>query len=228
MCEVFRRSRPIFCETRSSAEKGTTQRPANNIWCFERRRNLVEERTKVRTYVATRTGDIKITGHTILDTDVCTVRVARVLLQQHQDVTAKPMSYWLGSLTDTERKHDTKRRERLAIVWTLMLFCFIFRGDWSQHKNGSQFPNVDFESLRKYEQTRALAFATFRIRVWRSSRNRLQALSRVRDLAVAYPWGRQRNTQRWTPIARDREDTRPWRHTHLCDTNYWERRHTIW
>lgn len=63
--------------------------------------------------------------------------------------------------------------------------CFI-SGDPNYHKNGSGLTEVASESLIKYKESRAMAFATLRTLVRGSSQNRHQGPSRRRALKFNY------------------------------------------
>lgn len=56
------------------------------------------------------------TCHMTLNTDICTVQLRDVLLQQQMHRTTKPLGYCSRSSTDTEHKYDQSPRECLAIV----------------------------------------------------------------------------------------------------------------
>lgn len=56
-----------------------------------------------------------------LDTDASNVQTGCALLQQQPGETAEPGRYWSRLLTDAGRKYDTKQRERLAVLPSILL-----------------------------------------------------------------------------------------------------------
>lgn len=54
-------------------------------------------------------------------TDGCDIQIEHKPLQEQGDEAKKPIMYWFGSVTSSERVYDTTQRECLAIVWTMSL-----------------------------------------------------------------------------------------------------------
>lgn len=66
-------------------------------------------------------------SHITPDTDACTVPFVFVILQQQGDGATEPIGYRSKSFTAAERKYDTKQRNCLANVLTVLLL-FLYLG----------------------------------------------------------------------------------------------------
>lgn len=72
-----------------------------------------------------------------LDTDAWDRLVGYVLVQQQRTESEQAISYWSGSLNNSERAHDTTHEERLAVVWKVLLLGPHLKGArlkiWTNH-----------------------------------------------------------------------------------------------
>lgn len=56
-----------------------------------------------------------------LDTNACSVQAGWVLLHEQTESTTKPIGCWSRSVTNAEKAHRTRQRERLAAVWLVFI-----------------------------------------------------------------------------------------------------------
>lgn len=57
----------------------------------------------------------------VLETDACDSQVGCVLIQPDDKRSLRPFNYWSQILCSAERNNDMTERERLAIVWDVLL-----------------------------------------------------------------------------------------------------------